>query len=230
MAWGRGRRTPCSPGARQMASAGTYPAFTGGTAVGQWRPDTSGDAGASARRHSPSRRRSFSSATRSSGRGRHAGWRAAPTPDFDTVKALGGETSARHATIDQTSARAVLGGQCERPLEPGRQSARARPPPVHVRVQPAARGCSTSRWPIRHSRSGVPSATTVRSGRGHVAACDRRSRWRRDTNPGHMPRRRPGSRSSSRPATRRPRGHPSAERCGRDGASPPLRGTRSRSR
>ena len=58
--------------------------------------------------------------------------------DFNAVKALGrGTGSTRTDRPDGT--RAVLGGQCHRPLEPGRQPDRARQSLVDVAEQPASR-------------------------------------------------------------------------------------------
>ncbi len=60
------------------------------------------------------------------------------TDDFNTVKALGRKTGSAR-TAEQTAARAVLGRQCQRPLEPGRQPDRARQSFLDVRMQPASR-------------------------------------------------------------------------------------------
>ena len=129
---------PCSPGARTMGSARAYPAFRGGTAVGQWRP-TPPAFGAMSARDWRSRRCSSSPTTPSSSPGPPRGL----TSD-DVHRRFQRRQGARsqdridaHRRSDR--ARAVLGRQRQRPLESGGQPDRARQPPVHVRQQPAAR-------------------------------------------------------------------------------------------
>ena len=118
---------------------GSYPPFTGGTAVGQWRPTppavrrmsaqglafTSMFALVSNTQFEPGPPRSLTSATYSD--------------DFNAVKALGRSTGSTR-TEDQTALALFLGGQRQRPLESGREPDCAGQPLVHVRRQPAARG------------------------------------------------------------------------------------------
>ncbi len=86
------------------------------------------------------RRRSSWSATPSSGLDHREVWTSATyADDFNAVKALGRKTGSTR-TDGPDGARAVLGGQRQRPLESGRQPDCARQPPVDVRQQPAARG------------------------------------------------------------------------------------------
>ena len=117
----------------------SYPPFTGGTAVGQWRPTPPAFGAMSAQglaftamfvlanntQFEPGPPRGLTSATY--------------TDDFNAVKALGRKTGSTR-TEDQTALARVLGGQRQRSLESGREPDCARQPPVHVRQQPASRG------------------------------------------------------------------------------------------
>ena len=117
----------------------SYPPFTGGTAVGQWRPTPPAFGPMSAQglaftamfvldsntQFRPGPPRGLTSATY--------------TDDFNAVKALGRKTGSTR-TEDQTALAAVLGGQRQHPLESGSEPDCARQPPVHLRQQPASRG------------------------------------------------------------------------------------------
>ena len=115
----------------------SYPAFIGGTAVGQWRPippasSMSAQALAftapfvleSNTQFRPGPPRTLASATY--------------TADFNAVKALGRRTGSTR-TEAEPAARSLLGGQRQRPLEPGGQPDRAHQPPFDVRQQSAPR-------------------------------------------------------------------------------------------
>ena len=148
----------------------SYPPFTGGTAVGQWRPIAPATAMSaqglaftapfvveSNTQFRPGPPRALASATY--------------TEDFNAVKALGRRTGSTR-TEAQTAARAFLGGQRQRPLESGGQPDRARQPSVDVRQQSAPR-----RSEHRHGRHGVhdlerEAALRRRSGRSDLAAAD----------------------------------------------------------
>ena len=121
----------------------TYPAFTGGTTAGQWRPTPPAFGPMSAQglaftspfvldtnaQFQPEPPRTLNSTTY--------------TEDFNTVKALGRRTeSTRTARSD--GAGAVLGGQRQCSLESGGEPDSARQQLVHVRQQSAAR-CSEHR-------------------------------------------------------------------------------------
>ena len=129
---------PCSPGAQPTDSRAPYPAFTGGTAVGQWRPTPPGFGAMSAQglaftdtfvlvnsvQFQPPSPRMLVSSTY--------------TDDFNTVKALG-----RQHRLDThrrpVVAGGVLGRQRQCSLEPGGKPDRPRQSSVDVRQQSASR-------------------------------------------------------------------------------------------
>jgi hypothetical protein len=99
--------------------SGSYPAFVGGQAIGQWRPTPPAFGPMSAPEPGftdmfvlASNRPSSSR----SGRGRLPARSSAS--DFNVVKALGRRTGST-APTDQTALAPVLGWQRQRPLEPG---------------------------------------------------------------------------------------------------------------
>ena len=135
------------------------------------------------------------------------------TADADQPTVLGrfqrGQGARAQDRIDAhrrpDGARGVLGGQCQRSLESGREPDRARQPPLHVRQQPAARAAEH-----RDGRHGVhdlerQAILRRRCERSDVAAGDlnpagghrRQSRTLRPI--------RPGCRSSTRQRTRNTR-------------------------
>ena len=116
-----------------------YPPFNGGTAVGQWRPTPPAFGAMSAQGLAFTdmfvlvSNTQFESWTTARSEQRHVRGRF--------QRGQGARSTDRidaHRRPD--GARAVLGGQRQRPLESGGQPDRARQPPVDVRQQPAARG------------------------------------------------------------------------------------------
>ena len=117
----------------------SYPPFTGGTAVGQWRPTPPAFGAMSAQGLaftamfvlvSNTQFRAWTTA-RSDQRHVHGRFqRRQGARSQDRIDAHRGPDGARP----------VLGGQRQRPLESGREPDCARQPPVHVRQQPASRG------------------------------------------------------------------------------------------
>ena len=148
----------------------SYPPFTGGTAVGQWRPIPPATAMSaqglaftapfvveSNTQFRPGPPRALASATYTAGLQRSQGARSPNRID---------------AYRRSDGARAFLGGQRQRPLESGGQPDRARQPSVDVRQQSAPR-----RPEHRHGRHGIhdlerEATLRRRSDRSDLAAAD----------------------------------------------------------
>ena len=180
------------------------PPFTGGTAVGQWRPTPPAFGPMSAQGLAFTATFVLDSNTQ---------FRPGP-PRALTSADLHGRFQRRQGARPQDridahrrpdGARSVLGGQRQRPLESGGEPDGARQPPVHVREQPAARGPEH-----RDGRHGVhhlerQAILRRRSDRSDLAAGDRDPAGGHRRQSGHRCPTRTGCRSSPRRRTRNTR-------------------------
>jgi hypothetical protein len=126
-----------------------YPAFTGGTAIGQWRPTPPAFGAMSAQGLAFTSMFVLVSNTQfdpGSPRGLAASTYA---DDFNAVKAIG-RRSGSTRTVEQTELAPFWEGNASVHLESGRQSARAQQPSVNLRQQQAAGGAE-----YRHGGHGV---------------------------------------------------------------------------
>ena len=176
------------------------PPFTGGLAVGQWRPTggscvamtalglafTSPFVVASTTQFDPGPPRGLASPTYAD--------------DFNSVKALGQNTSSQRSD-EQTRPCAVLGGQRQRALESGSEPDCTRQPPVDLGEQSASRGVEHRHG--RHRVHDLEREAALRPGfdRGHLAAGYGDLDWRKPTAIRTRPPPRAGCRSSIRRAT-----------------------------